>query len=486
MWQVAEQCLRENQAPSGSGPIFDTLPVERAELSLLLVQRLAGSSPALGDVNQMLGTIWATINSIEQPYSPQGLAYHRLLLRILYVTLRAYNRSQKKAKPDAKVVVAVTQTMLNIVDKVVARGFRDVASLLHDPNTMMVPEDIQILTAILQASLLMPGMSETDVQLLNIMVSHDVLHIATSLYSWSDKLTTNGDPEVGRPGIPVFAEPALLFLVELSTIAPIAEQLACDGLLDNLASARMTQLMDRPGVGPFVGLDTNANPNPVGEICYSAWSRGLLPLLLNIFVAVGPPIAGEVAAVLSRFPTLLRGAVDRLEAPGGSRIPGGSGRRRRVGFAFGANGGPSDDGTVVTLRSVEEVHTLALLSRSLAAVRNGALGAGSGAGVRGGDAVPELPPGCFDEQALLENVEFWLSRRAVLRERIVPLPGTREVEWAVTKPTTTGKQMVGLGVAEPPESLLEEKVVSLLELVRAVLSNDGSSGPAGEIGGGLS
>jgi nuclear pore complex protein Nup188 len=64
----------------------------------------------------------------------------------------------------------------------------------------------------------------------------------------------------------------------------------------------------------------------------------------------------------------------------------------------------------------------------------------------------------FEAGTLLENVEFWLSSRKVLRERLMPL-SPREAEWRATKASE------GSGC----ENRLEEKVVTQLAGVRDVL-----------------
>jgi len=60
---------------------------------------------------------------------------------------------------------------------------------------------------------------------------------------------------------------------------------------------------------------------------------------------------------------------------------------------------------------------------------------------------------------LLENVDYCLSSRRLLKERLLPL-GQGEMEWR-------GKKLSG-----DCDNLLEEKVVAQLETVRDVLSDE--------------
>ncbi|KAH8910258.1 hypothetical protein BR93DRAFT_976413 [Coniochaeta sp. PMI_546] len=417
MLQVAEKCLDSNQTSQAPEAIFTRISQSRANLCLTLLQRLADRALLPKDISQLLVTVAATIASVENPYGEEQVQYFRTLLKILYVVLRGSTHSANfdpgvGAKPDGHdASVAITQLVLNILDRVVAQGFRTLVTLVHESNSSTTPEDIALITAILQACLSIPGMDQCQTQILNIMASHDVFHVATSLFSWADKLADKGDP--------VYGELSLLFLLELSALPAVAEQLACDGLLSHITSASLAGFMRRPTVSPF-------SDNVGSARCYGIWAKGVLPLLLNILGALGATIAPEVAFVLNQFPNLVRSAVERFEAPGISRTA----TRETPHF--------------VTLLAVAEIHSLSLLTRVLAALR-----------ANNGRDIPEVP---FEAAALLENVEFWLSSRKVLRERLMPL-SPREAEWRAAKASE------GSGC----ENRLEEKVVMQLAGVRDVL-----------------
>lgn len=419
MLQVAEQCLESNQRPQPPENIFVVLAHSRANLALTLLQRLADYSLLPKDITQLLSLVAATLNGVENPWSKTEVSYFRTLLKILFVTLRGTKHSTNSSaqKPATESPVAVSQLVLTILDRVVARSFRTLAALVHEPDAATTPEDLALITAILQACLSVPGIEQCQVQVLNIMSSHDILQVATSLFSWSDRLTDKGDP--------VYGELALLLLLELSALPALAEQLACDGLLGHLTSAKLAGFMRRDNVSPFTD-------NAGAARCYAIWAKGILPLLLNVLGALGATIAPEVAFVLNQFPNLLRSSVDRLEAPGLSRTTVSS----------------SAPPHFVALVAVSEVHSLALLTRVLAALR-----------VNNSRDIPEV---VWDAGAVMENVEFWLTSRKVLRERLLPL-GPREVEWR------------GLKAAEGSgcENRLEEKAVELLEGVRDVLGEEG-------------
>lgn len=420
MLQVVQQCLNANQGAPGPESIFLKLVDARANLALILVQRLVKSPITVKDINQLLNTLVATIHGAEEPFTKRSITYNRTLLKALFVTLRAYQLIEPKAANDSSVdpdgpAVDVVQTILNVLDHVVGRGFRTLVSLIHDQDTDVLPEDLALLTAIMQACLSLPTIDQSQTQILNIMASHEVMNAATSLFSWADQLSIQGDP--------VYGELSILFLLELSSFPLLAEQLACDGILSNLLSANLTKYMLKANISPYADA-------PVAQRCYSVWTKGLLPLMLNLLASLGATLAPEMAYVLNQFSHLLEASVDRFEPPGASRT-----RSKSTPH-------------YLTLVATSEIHSLALLTRILAALRAG--------------NSRDIPAVEWDASGLLENVDFWLSSRRLLKERLLPL-GSREMEWRNTK--------VAAGEGGP-DNLLEQKVISQLETVRDVLSEE--------------
>ncbi|KAH9883876.1 nucleoporin subcomplex protein binding to Pom34-domain-containing protein [Xylariomycetidae sp. FL2044] len=420
--QVAQQCLEANEESPSHDLVFERLADSRVNLALILVQRVVDSAPSPGDTTQFLNVLWATISGIQDPYAPKNVALYRPLLKLLYVTLRAqaqtYSSSANpNALPDQHVKPAAitnTQTVLSILDSVVAKEFRTLVSLVHDSEASVSTSDVAMINAILQACLCIPGMDQNQTQILNILATHDAVHAAVSLYSWSDKLAEQGDP--------VYGELSLLFLLELSALPLVAEQLACDGLLNQITSASLATYLRRPNVSPFA--------DQIGpQRCYSIWAKGIVPLLLNILSALGATIAPEVAYVLNQFPNLVQSSVERLEAP--------DDKRRRL----------RNDRAYITLLSVSEVHSLVLITRVLGTLR--------------ANNARDVPSVEWDSAALLENVEWWLDHRKALRERLVPL-GMRESQWK-TMPPGQGQGSAG------NDNVLEGKVVDQLEVVQVVL-----------------
>lgn len=415
MQQTALQCLEANRDTLGPENIFVRIIESRSNFALSLIQGLIGSKIAPKDVNQLLGSLYSSITHIEEPFAQDSAPLYRTLLKALYVVLKSHaaESAQDSEGIPAKTLVTRIQLVLNILDQIVAKGFRALVTLIHDKNPTVSPDDLALITAILQACIGVAEMDKNQTQVINIMSAHDSMHVATSLFSWSDKIT-------GENGDPVYGELSLLFLVELSKLPLVAEQLACNGIIGQLVSASLTRFMRRATVSPFA-------ENVAAQRCYSVWARAMLPLLLNLLLAMGATVAPEVCSVLNQFPVLLKSSVERFEAPGTSRTASKEAKH------------------YVTLLTAMEIHSLALLTKILGALRE--------------TNTRDVPEVVWDGPAAAEYVEFWLTSRRLLRERLVPL-GQREVEWKGMRGKAEG------------ESVLEQRVVAQLEAVSEILSEE--------------
>ena len=459
MLQVANQCLEANKHAHGPERFFQRLSQSRASLCLLLTRRLVEKSPKFADVTSLLRSLWSSISSIPTPFTSGDAEYYRTLLKILFVALRAYSRFEDEAMSDLRGAL-VEQAILNIIDKVVAQNFRTLVTLIHEPEVTTNPSDLALLTAILQSCLRMPGMEESQTQILNILANHDVLRVAIALFSWSDKLAVpytngkatnangNGGTENGpiAESDPIYGELSLLFLRELSMLPQIAEAIAAEGVLSQVASASITSYIRRPNVGPLA--DTVA-----AQRCYSIWAKGILPILVSVLKAVGATIAPEVTLVLNQFSNLLEQSVQRIEPPGKTRMSAHGGG--------GGGGGGKGTGTgYVTLLALSEVHSLALLERMISEMKRS----------QPGVPMPEL---AWDKQAAEENVELWMGTgRKILRGRIIAL-GAREAEWRSMRPSgATEKGGDVLLKDEGFETRLEQLVMMALGEARMIMGGN--------------
>ena len=427
--KVATDCLVSNTRNQLSEEIFKKLTQSRADFSLVLAQRLIEANSKVPEMRNLLATTWDAIRTLrgtfERALEAVDMPYYRSLLKILFVALRTYTDSKiQAANPNDATNGSLASPnlpiVLDILKYVVANGIREVAATIHEQPAESSPEDIALITGILQATLRIPGIELCHPQIVSMMVAADAARVATTLFSWSDSLALSGDP--------IYGELSILFLLELSSMPLMAEQLAIDGVLGHIAAANITSYLRRGNVGPFAegaGL----------QRCYNIWVLGILPLLLNLLDAVQASIAAEVAIFLNQFPSLLQQSIQFIEAPDASR------------------GVSKIQTKFITLSICSELNSLSLLVFILNGFRDNLAG------------TTEVPDVKWDAASVLESVEFWLGSRAVLRERILPM-GTRDVEMARKKVEHAN------GGPFKAVTRLEEKVVGELAGIRDVLNGD--------------
>jgi nuclear pore complex protein Nup188 len=408
---VVQKSLAANMEASIPAALFDNIAQTRADLAFVLLQKLTSIKSKEPVVRDLLSTAWDIVRTSNQDFevasTPRDVEYYRTLLRTLFLALQpqVYNPVQKE-KRSAPVVPVIPLEILNAVHK----NFRALCSNVHANPESVQPADFVLLTALLQSILRIPGIASAHSAIATSCADAGTLRYATSLYSWSDRLVTPDSVD------PVYGELAILFLLELSSITFIAEQMAVEGVLSRLSSANLSHyLRNMNGKGPF--------DEPVRV--FAIWSKGILPLCLNLLEAVGPPIASEIGAFLNSFPAQLRRAETDLE----NKQP--SLRHPYAGC--------------LTLGLASETHSLSLISLILERLRT--VGASSGA------SAAEIPSLDFDRANAKEQVEGILRTRRNLRERIMPV-GERETEWARQKPAVAVKDI---------ENKLEERVVDEFE-----------------------
>ncbi|TVY42497.1 Nucleoporin [Lachnellula occidentalis] len=412
-------CLVANSRSQYQEEIFSRLCHQRADFALVLTQRLIEARCTDPGMKQLLKKSWETIRELRGTFDrelvKEDAPYYRSLLKLLFISIRAHSPDATEVNANLDASVRMSQSapiipvILDIIKYVVSTGFRQIASAIHENAAESSPEDIALITGIFQSCLRVPGIELCQSQIVSIMAANGTARVATTLFSWSDSLAVDGDP--------VYGELSILFLLELSTMPLMAEQLAIDGILGHIASANITSYIRRGNVSPFAegaGL----------QRCYSIWQRGILPLLLNLLDAVQASIAVEVALFLNQFAPLLDQSVKALEAPESSRT------MSKAQTMF------------ISLSMCSEVHSLALLNYIL-------------------NSFPDLevPDVKWDAPAVLENVEFWLGARAILREKIVPM-GVRDIELAKQKHGT---------LSHSAGARLEERIVDELIGIRDIL-----------------
>lgn len=437
MAMVVINCLESNVDMSLPGAISERLSQARMELAFTLLQRLIEVKAPAAEVSNILPKAWDTVRlystDVGSSIDGEGAEYYRTLLKILLLALRAHTTDTsprglgslqssgsegRSVQSAASALPETLKIVLEILGAIVARGFRSLTTALHDNTSRVLPADFALITAILRTLLSVPGIDRHTTQLIAQFSEHQTARCASALLSWSDQLATNGDP--------IFGELSILFLLELSSIPALAESLAVEGLLAHISNTNLVQkLRQARGMGPF---DT-----PVRM--FSIWSRGILPLYLNLLHAVGASIAVEISTALNSFPGQLARASSYFDGKGPS---------------------PTDPAAgFITLSMVSEAQTLAVITTVLDTFRE----AGASAGI----IATDISEPKWDRAQIKEDIENWMQRRASLRDKIVPA-SEKEEAWARQGPLQPGSGAL---------NRLEEKVVGELNGVLMLLSGGG-------------
>jgi nuclear pore complex protein Nup188 len=438
---VIQKCMAANTQSNLPEALFGQLMVLRADLAFALLKKLVEAKVRTAEARQLLSPVWNAIRTstpdFDNVFSTDAVHYYRSLLRILYLALHFHLIEDTDQSDDASFRSSFRGTMpnshneyrepistqlLEILTDTVAKGFRSLATQLHAEPLSVSPSDFALLTALLQRIIAIPEMAKWQQQAALLFANNNTVRYATSLFSWADRLAI---PHNGVED-PIYGELSTLFLLSLSSIQSLAETMAVEGILSQLNTANIMNYYRRVnGTGPF--------DNPARM--YSIWTKGILPLCLNLLLSVGPPIAAEIASFLNQFPEQLT----------------------RSALSIASNTSSRNPATKMTLSIASETHSLALISVILENVRK----QGPKLGIQAND-VALLD---WEREAVKEDVESWLSRKSALRERVIAVD---EKELGMLN------RVVGKG--EDALSELETKVLAELEDARKCLVSGGNGG----------
>ena len=425
-------CLKANAENVLPEIIFERLAQSRADLAFTLLQRLLEVKSTEVEVKAILSVAWDTLrrhdSNLGSALNRNDADYYRTLLKILYLALQSHILDADSVSPEdlkastSKGSMARSQSRYNVqvglevLSTIVAQGFRSLTIILHDSPTLVHPSDFSLITAILRSVLQMPNLCRNTAHLISAFSDSQTGRCASTLLSWADQLATNGDP--------VYGELSILFLLEMSSVPALAESLAVEGVISQILSTNLIHVLQSRPFGPF------DQPTRMWGI----WVRGVLPLLLNLLHAVGPPLAPEVSAALNQFPNQLARASNTFTSSPRTSV--------------------KDPTGYITLGMASEALTLSLTVTILQTFRE----AGASAAI----TPSEIKEVKWDRTQVKEEVEGWLQRRGALSERIVP-SDEKEERWSKQKPKN------GAGGIE---NRLEERLVEEMQGVLGILGGN--------------
>ena len=421
-------CLKANRNNTLPELVFSKLAQSRADLVFAILQKFIGAVQFSDEAKDVLSEAWGTLNdhTADLGFSLAGddAEYTRTLLRILYLAMQPHLQSSPERRSQTNTKgrgerdeISIVLQVLNIV---IAKGFRSLTARVHDDVNKVLPSDVGLLNAILRTALRVPGVDRQTEHIQAIFADNATARYASSLFSWSDQLTVNGDP--------IYAELSLTFLQELSTVTTLGESIVVDGSLTQVSGANiMNCYRRRGGVGPF------DEPRRM----FGIWTRSILPFLINLLESIGAPIVVEIVTFLAQFrPQLERASSSFDFKPTPSRR--------------------DPHARYITLGMASEAHSLALIWKIISMFK----AAGASAGVVSAD-ISEIP---WDGAAVKEDIESQIQRKNALRGSIVPTD-EREEAWSQLKPTRDGSGA---------DNRLEERVLEELRATLSVLESEES------------
>lgn len=331
MANVVQNLLTANTISPPSEQIFETLFQTRAEFALVMIRRLTEIKSRGSEFSGLLSAAWNTLRFRSATYEfaidNDDLPYFRTTLTILLLAMQ-FHTDKRQHGHDRLALVSTerdptSSIILEVASVIVADGLQSVVSCIHDQvansrskeassyTSLVDAKDVSLILAVLQTILRLHGLPQITSQLGSGFGSSSILQSCLLLYSWSHTMTT---PETDHGSI--YADLSLRFLVSLSSLPQVAEELAVEGVFSRISTARITQLLRavKGGAGQF-------DKRPHIAALYRVWTAGILPLCLNLLHSVGRAMAGEVAAFLNQFPAQLARASKAFRFHGGAGEP---------------------------------------------------------------------------------------------------------------------------------------------------------------------
>jgi nuclear pore complex protein Nup188 len=363
--KVVETCLLENVEMGLPAAIYNQILARRAEFAFVIVRKLHRALPDADLFSHIFKIALKAIDSSPTEFrhalATADMDYYRSLLRIIYVSLTAAVKKEKHS-------LEFGQLVIDLLNLVVAQGFKDLVQGAHQYPERANPQDIALINAILQAALRIQDLHEIHHGLANHLHENQTIRAATTLFSWAEQLA-------GEDGDPVYGELAVLFLLELSSVPLIAEQLALENVLELLESTTLALRITQSGV------------TPLGESrLHAIWSRGMLPLALNLLANIGVRYGREIIGFLRFFRTQIKVAIEGWRKP-----------------------------SVLVLPAVNESVTIAMIIAIVTKM--------------GGKA--ELATLGFEFQVVLDGVDYLLTHKNYLKSLVAPT--TEEEEMMLAK-----------------------------------------------------
>ena len=256
-YHTARTCLRAVAAENLSSTLTYNATIERTALAEILVVSLENlkDDDLITLIESTEAAISACVMSIDVSNS---------LFRLAFVLLRRANLAKIAASE-------ITSSLIGIFNGVVNRAGGDAFRKRDDVDL------VQLVTAILQEILAVPNVELAFGVISTSLLESNVVQCALQCFVQSHKVLVDGEPLYGVLSV--------TFLLALSQIPAVAEQILADEGLEVIMESTVCE--------KFCTGDVK-----YGSIEYKMWTRGILPLLLQFINAIGPSLSEAVRGFL--------------------------------------------------------------------------------------------------------------------------------------------------------------------------------------------
>ncbi len=276
--------------------------------------------------------------------------YCQVMLRMAYFCFQRLDDIKLSQLPAKTFHPAIS----GLFDTMVIKTFSKLINMAKSGK--LVSGEMDLVIALLQQIL---AINEVDIimsQFVSIVNQSDCMRACLSLFSWSAKLIVEEEP--------LYGELALLFLLEISIIPDLAEQMAIHGIIDSFLESKVSEELQQGGV---TSMD-----NPC---LHRIWAKGMLPLVINLFMHLDTRFANQTKTFLKIFWPQIQFALDSWAQP-----------------------------KVVTLASVQETAVIITLMTAMEQHPN-----------------VNLEGLTYDKDALVENINYVTLHQKYLASLIIPI-----------------------------------------------------------------
>ncbi|KAJ6256589.1 hypothetical protein Dda_8454 [Drechslerella dactyloides] len=303
--KVATDALKANISEKTPPTISAVLNTKRTSLAFSLFRRLGTinlpSAQTAESFGVMLDTVWQVVATLEsdflQSLSKGGDENSRNILRLIYLALKSSLKANQEPPPR------LLYLLVGVFDLVVARAFTALCNAAYESTSTANPGDMLIVIGILQTILSFKGLEPVQEHFVTHLSNHGTIRTATILFTWASKLVEQPmGPNANLD--PIYGEISIMFLVKLSTLPILAEQIALNSVFNSLSEG---DLATKIQAGQLLPTTTPR--------LHSIWCKGFIPLLLNVLYALNKRVAPEIAMFLRSFNQQILFSIAYLNKP---------------------------------------------------------------------------------------------------------------------------------------------------------------------------